>query len=316
MYRKYESSFVSEADGLGISFMVMLPNEKPYHAVVQIVHGMSEHKERYLPFMEDLAEKGYVTVIHDHRGHGKSVRNQRDLGYMYGGGADAMLKDIGTVNYKAHELFPDIPLILMGHSMGSLAVRAFAAQHDDCMDMLIVCGSPSKNPARPLGTVIASVEQKLFGPRHKSCLLELMSFGNYAVPFRNENNRNAWICSDKEVYEMYSESDLCGFTFTDDGYLALFELMRRAYDVKNWKCTNKKMPVLFIGGAEDPCIGGPRKYARTIQAMRSAGYLDVKGKLYPGMRHEILNEKNKEKVYRDIVVYMKKKGFRNKRFSE
>ena len=151
MSRKYESSFVSEADGMNISVMAVLPDEKPYRAMVQIVHGMSEHKERYLPFMEYLAEKGYVTVIHDHRGHGKSVRSKGDLGYMYGGGAEAMLKDIGTVNRDIRERFPELSLILMGHSMGSLAVRAFAGKHDDCMDMLIVCGSPSKNAARPLG---------------------------------------------------------------------------------------------------------------------------------------------------------------------
>lgn len=309
MYKKLESYFVSEADGLEISVMAMMPQEKPYRAVVQLVHGMSEHKERYLPFMEYLAGKGYVTVIHDHRGHGKSVKNKQDLGYMYGGGAEAMLKDIGTVNRKTREVFPEIPLILMGHSMGSLAVRAFAGEHDDCMDMLIVCGSPSKNPARVLGEVIARAEKKLFGPRHKSILLETLSFGGYLVPFRGEKNKNAWVCSDKKVYEEYSRSDLCGFTFTDDGYLALFELMKRAYDVKKWKCTRPDMPVLFIGGAEDPCIGGVRKFAGAVRAVREAGYRDVKGKLYPGMRHEILNEKEKDKVYRDITVYLKKKGF-------
>lgn len=83
-------------------------------------------------------------MIHDHRGHGKSVRALDDLGYMYGGGADAILKDIEVVNREMHQQLPDLPLILFGHSMGSLAVRAFARDHDDCMDMLIVCGSPSK----------------------------------------------------------------------------------------------------------------------------------------------------------------------------
>ncbi len=309
MYKKLESYFVSEADGLEISVMAVMPKEKPYRAVVQLVHGMSEHKERYLPFMEYLALKGYVTVIHDHRGHGKSVKNSQDLGYMYGGGAEAMLKDIGTVNRKAREIFPELPLILMGHSMGSLAVRAFAGRHDDCMDMLIVCGSPSKNPARGLGETIAKIEKKMLGPRHKSILLETLSFGGYLKGFVGEKNKNAWVCSKKEVYEEYSKSELCGFTFTDDGYLALFDLMKQAYDVKNWKCTKPNMPVLFVGGADDPCIGGVRKFAGAVRAMRTAGYRDVKGKLYPGMRHEILNETEKDKVYRDIAVYLKKKGF-------
>ena len=270
---------------------------------------MSEHKERYIPFMEYLAEKGYITVIHDHRGHGKSVKNPDDLGYMYGGGAEAMLQDIETVNKEIHRHFPDLPVILFGHSMGSLAVRAFAAEHDDCIDMLIVCGSPSKNKARPLGKAIARVEGRVLGAHHKSKLLEAMSLGAYAMKFRGEGNRNSWICSDPEVYKAYTESDLCGFTFTDDAYLALFDLMKKAYDVHRWRCTRPKMPILFISGAEDPCLGNVRKFAGAVHAMRRAGYLDVRGKLYPGMRHEILNEKDHEKVWKDIAVYIKKKGF-------
>lgn len=309
MSTKYEEFFSSEADGLKISAMAVVPEEKPYRAVIQLVHGMSEHKERYLPFMEYLAEQGYLTVIHDHRGHGKSIRSKDDLGYMYGGGADAMLKDIGTVNRKLRAQFHDIPLILMGHSMGSLAVRAFAAQHDSCMDMLIVCGSPSYNSARPIGVAVAKAEKAVFGAKHRSKLIEAMSFGMNAMKFRKDKSCTAWICSVPEVAEEYETSELCGFTFTDDGYLALFELMKRAYDVKQWSCTRPKMPILFISGAEDPCLINVRQFAKTVKIMRSAGYLDVKGKLYPGMRHEILNEKGKEQVYKDIVTYMRKKGF-------
>ena len=313
MVKRYRQHFRSEADGLRISVLCICPEEMPYRGIVQIVHGMSEYKERYEPFMEYMASLGYVTIIHDHRGHGRSVRRGDDLGYMYGGGAEAILADIETVNRGIRERFPDLPLVLLGHSMGSLAVRAFAAEHDDWMDMLIVCGSPSDRKARLLGSVIARAEGRLLGWRHKSRLLEFLSFGSYAFRFRRERNRNAWVCSDPEVYQAYTESELCGFTFTDDGYLALFQLMKRAYDVKNWKCTNRDLPVLFISGAEDPCLGNVRKFAAAVRAMRSAGYRDVKGKLYPGMRHEILNERDKEQVYHDIAVYIRKKLFRNQR---
>lgn len=306
---KFESSFLSEADGLEISVMAVIPDQKPYRAVVQLVHGMSEHKERYLPFMEYLAKQGYVSVIHDHRGHGKSVKYKEDLGFTYGGGAQAMLQDIGTVNRKIHTRYPELPLILMGHSMGSLAVRAFAAKHDSLIDMLIVCGSPSYNTAMPLGVLLARLEQAVRGPRHRSKLIEAMAFGAGAAKFKNDKNCRAWICSDPAVAKEYKESELCGFTFTDDGYLALFELMRQAYDVEHFSCMKPKMPVLFVSGAEDPCIIDVRHFAKTVKAMRRAGYQDVKGKLYPGMRHEILNEIGKEQVYRDLAVYTKKKGF-------
>lgn len=305
-----EGTFLSEADALEISVLCMMPDEGIKHrGIVQLVHGMSEYKERYIPFMKYLTEQGYIAVIHDHRGHGKSVLNKEDLGYMYGGGAEAMLQDIMTVNCEIKRHFPDLPLILFGHSMGSLAVRAFAAEHDDCIDMLIVCGSPSKNGARAVGKAIALVEGKICGKRHKSKILEALSFGSYAAKFRKEGNKNAWICSDPKVYQAYTKSDFCGFTFTDDGYTALFDLMKKTYDIKRWNCTKRNMPVLFVSGEEDPCLGNVKKFAAAVQAVRSAGYQDVKGKLYPGMRHEILNEKEKEKVWRDIVTYMKKKGF-------
>lgn len=309
MGAKYESYLVSDVDELELSVLAVVPQKKPYRAVVQLVHGMSEHKERYLPFMEYLAEQGYVSVIHDHRGHGKSIRGSADLGYMYGGGAEAIVRDIGLVNRKIRAELSGIPLILMGHSMGSLAVRAFVTEHDSCMDMLIVCGSPSYNGAMPLGKAIASVEKAVLGERHRSRLIESISFGPNVWKFRKDKTCTAWICSDPVVAREYETSRLCGFTFTDDAYLALFDLMKRAYDTKHFCCTNPDMPVLFVSGAEDPCLIDVRHFAKAVQAMRSAGYFDVKGKLYPGMRHEILNEKDKYQVYKDIVTYMRRKGF-------
>ena len=311
MLRTIQYSFPSKADGLEISCLAVVPelerNEK-YRGIIQIVHGMSEYKERYIPFMEYMAERKYISVIHDHRGHGKSVRSKEDLGYMYGGGADAMLQDIHTVNCLIKDHFPGIPLILFGHSMGSLAVRAYAAHHDSCMDMLIVCGSPSYNVFRPVGVALAKAGKTVFGPKHSAGLIEMMSFGSYAMHFKKEKNRFSWICSDPQVVQDYSDSEYCGFTFTDDAYLALFDLMKRAYDLKHWKCTKPEMPVLFISGAEDPCMGNVRQFAKSVRAMRCAGYRDVRGKLYPGMRHEILNEKDREKVYHDIFTYICKKG--------
>ena len=192
--------------------------------------------------------------------------------------------------------------------MGSLAVRAYAAHHDSCMDMLIVCGSPSYNVFRPVGVALAKAGKTVFGPKHSAGLIEMMSFGSYAMHFKKEKDRFSWICSDPQVVQDYSDSEYCGFTFTDDAYLALFDLMKRAYDVKHWKCTKPEMPVLFVSGAEDPCMGNVRQFAKAVRAMRCAGYRDVRGKLYPGMRHEILNEKDREKVYHDIFAYICKKG--------
>ena len=110
-------------------------------ALLQLSHGMSEYKERYLPFMEFMAEHGIVCVIHDHRGHGKSVKSEQDLGFMYGAGGAGLVEDLFQVTVWAKKEYPDLPFILMGHSMGSLVVRTYAKEHDRELDALMSIGA-------------------------------------------------------------------------------------------------------------------------------------------------------------------------------
>lgn len=280
--------------------------EGEIRGIVQISHGMSEYKERYLPLMRYLASHGYACVIHDHRGHGKSIRSQEDLGYFYGGGSGALVEDLFQVTCLAKEQWPGVPVILVGHSMGSLIARNYIKKYDDQLQTLILTGSPSKNPAVKLGILIAWTEGKLFGRRHRSKLLEALSFGSYMARFPGEKSRFGWTCSDPEVVEEYDRSRLCGFTFSCDAYLGLLKLMEETYNQKNWKCYNPQLPILFLGGTEDPCIGSGRKFYHAIRCLYSVGYHNITQKRYPGMRHEILNEKGKEKVYQNILTFIEK----------
>ncbi len=291
----------SRIDGLELSVLEVVPQGE-IRGVVQLVHGMSEYKERYLPFMEYMAKRGFACVIHDHRGHGKSVRAEEDLGYMYGGGGEALVQDIRRINSYVRCKYPNRPLILFGHSMGSLAVRAFLKRYDRNVKMAIICGSPSDNPLLPVGKAIAAVQKRFLGGRHVCRLIESMSFGSYATRFYREKNKFAWVCSDPLVVEEYDQSPLCGFTFSADAYQALFDLMEETYSAKGWKCQRPQMPILFISGGDDPCMGNIRGFKNAVDHMRCVGYRKVRGKVYPGMRHEILNEKNKEKVSHDVYA--------------
>ena len=143
---KYEGSFLSEADALEISVLCLMPEAGVHpRAIVQLVHGMSEYKERYIPFMEYLTSKGYISVIHDHRGHGKSVKDEADLGYFYDNSGKAIIEDVHQVTTWMKERYgKELPYHLFGHSMGSLVVRCYLKKYDNELDSLIVCGSPSE----------------------------------------------------------------------------------------------------------------------------------------------------------------------------
>ncbi len=303
----------SHNDGLNIGVLFMMPDVEggqKCRGVVQIVHGMSEYKERYLPFMEFLAEQGYASIIHDHRGHGESVKSKQDYGYMYEVGTDAFLRDIMQINELAREKVPGVPVIMFGHSMGSLAARSLMRTHDSVADALILSGAPCKNPAVDAAILLAKLQKKIFGSRHTANLLGTLSFMAYAKRFAGEGSNFAWINSDPEAVAAYDADPACGFTFTVDGFLTLFELMKRTFTEKGWKCSRPDMPILFIAGADDPCIENKDKFEEEMDYMRRAGYKDVRGILYNGMRHEICSEPDKQKVYEDVTKFLREKAFR------
>lgn len=307
MIIKEDFTFISFQDQLPIHALVMKP-ETPVKAVVQLVHGMSEHKERYVPFMEYVCKQGYVCVIHDHRGHGESVKSKEDVGYFYEKSGMYMIEDAHQLTYEMKKRYPDLPYYLFGHSMGSLVVRGYTKKFDYELDGLIVCGSPSKNPAALAGQLLVQVMSKFKNDRYRSPLIQKMAFGTYNKKFPEAKSPNSWICSDEAVVQAYDADDLCGFVFTLNGFENLFRLMRYVYDDDKWLMRNKKLPILFIAGKEDPCIASEMQFEQAHDFMKFVGYRHVQAKLYPGMRHEILNEPGHLEVYEDVLQFLAQQG--------
>lgn len=270
-------------------------------AVVQILHGMCEHKERYLPFMEYLAEQGYASVIHDHRGHGESVKESEDYGYFYEEGATSIVEDVYQINQFTKESFPELPCYLMGHSMGSLVARAYIKKYDHTVSGLIVCGSPSDNPMSGFGIAMAKAGGKLFGEKQKATALQGIMFKNHNKGITDPSSVNAWICANESVVSAYDEDELCGFTFTYNGMENLCRLVQAVYGKNGWEMNQKSLPIHFISGKEDPCLTSEKKFIQAVDHVRNRGYQNVSYTLYEGMRHEILNEAENRKVYQDVV---------------
>lgn len=293
----------SPCDQLPLSVLAIHPDHPEKAAgIVQLVHGMAEHKERYIGFMEFLAAHGYISVIHDHRGHGKSVRRTSDLGYFYGAGADGLIEDTAAVTRYIKDERSDLPVFLIGHSMGSLAVRAYTKRYDDQISGLIVIGSPSKKSGVRAGLLLAKLIRLLRGGRHVSLLMDRI-----ASPRAKDSgspSKASWICSEEAVVYAYDMDALCGFTFTVDGFIGLIQLMIDTYDKKGWQMKKASLPVHFASGAEDICLINENHLKASVDFMKKVGYQNVTSQLYGGLRHEILNERDKELVFQDLLAVL------------
>lgn len=300
--KKTIEKIISDIDQTSLEMMTFEP-ENEILGVLQISHGMAEHKERYSEFMEFCVKAGYVCVIHDHRGHGNSVEKKDDLGYFKDDCGCAIVKDVKQITDLIKKRYPDKKIILLGHSMGSLVVRNYMRMYDSAIQGLIVCGSPSKNPAIPLAIALTKSMIKVKGDRYRSKLIDDLAFKSYNKKF-GDSTPNSWVCSDPNILKDYQNDEKCGVRFTLNGFLNLFILMKKTYMKQGWQMRNRFAPIFFIAGAEDPCIVNEAQFKKAVGFMCEVGYEKVKSKLYPNVRHEILNDRSKLEVMHDIVQFM------------
>lgn len=305
------------AGTLPLSILMLTPKSTP-SAVVQLLHGMCEYKERYLSFMEQLIDAGYACIIHDHRGHGGSVLSQEDYGYMYDVHGQTLVEDAHQITIYAKRKWPGLPLVLFGHSMGSLIGRVYLKTYDYEPAAVILSGPPCSNPATPAGLALVKSLSRVHGGRSRNPRIDALSIGVYSKAFPGES-RCAWICTDEKVVSDYEASPLCHFTFTLNGYECLMELLASTYSKKGWLLTNPALPILFAAGTEDPCAGSLDDFKHTVMHLWRLGYYHVQWKRYGGMRHELLNEPQKEIVIQDFLQFiresLKHKNVPNKKIS-
>ncbi len=306
--QKREFTLQSKYDNLALSCAeyaaegVTQTNAK---GVVQIVHGMCEYKERYEGFIDYLTQNGYIVFAHDHRGHGGSVTANENLGYFGDKKGEAIVDDAALVTDEIRRLYPGLSVTLFGHSMGSLVVRAYIQKYEEKIDKLIVCGSPSKNSLAGFGLMLNGVISAFRGKKYRSRLMANASTGGGDDKFPGED-KNAWLTRDKTVVEKYNADEKCNFVFSCNGFSNLLHLVKNAYKKKKYSAKHSDLPIFFMAGADDPVIGSEKKWLEAQQFLRDVGYKNVTGKLYPKMRHEILNELGKEEVYADALAFIEK----------
>jgi len=302
MNRTEEFRFPS-ATGEGTIYCKKWIPQSRIRAVVQIIHGMAEHILRYEWFARRFNENGILVVGHDHAGHGKSLVDDAHKGFFAAqNGWDAVIADIKTLHDITKDSVSDVPYVLLGHSMGSFAARAYAARYQTDADGYIFSGTAGSNPAVGMGKLLAKIEMHRNGAMIPSKLLNSIAFGAYNKRFMPHRTPYDWLTRDEEQVDRYIEDPLCGFVFTAEGMYDLFCGMEEVTGSGWAKCV-PKVPILLISGGEDP-VGGYGNGVRQVETwLKKSGHA-VKTHIYPGARHEMLNEINREQAVKDILTYL------------
>lgn len=272
--------------------------------VIQIVHGMCEHKERYKAFINYFADRGFVCVINDLRGHGENVEYLIDLGYFGEEGEKLLVDDVRAVNAFIHNNFPDLPIILVGHSMGSIISRAYLKEYDKDVDFVFLSGAPANNASKYFGIVLTEILELFFEGTESTPLVDKLFYINFKK--KDAEGKNSWLCTDQEVVRKYNNDEKCNFTFKINGYNTLFKLMRKIYSKRGWSVKNPNLPIFYIVGSEDVCVGGEKFLKDEALLMTKVGYKNVKCKMFSGMRHEIFNEPGHLQVWGYILEKLNK----------
>ncbi len=292
----------ASATDLGECFsMLWLPDAKP-RAIVQIAHGMAEHIGRYAPFAEYLSSNGFAVIANDHAGHGKSADISIKGYFGEQNGWASVVADMKALHDHASALWPEIPYILFGHSMGSFLARSYVASYPEDISALILSGTAGKNPAAGLGSMVAKYEKKRNGNRKPSKLLDNLSFGSYNKPFLPSRTAFDWLSRDNDQVDRYIEDPLCGFVFTAEGFSELLCGIREISSV-SWAKKVPNVPIYLFSGDSDPVGNNGKGVKQVAKWLRDTGHT-VTVKLYPEGRHEMLNEINRTEVYQDVLRFL------------
>ena len=287
-----------------LSGIVYLPESEPI-GFFQIVHGMTEYIGRYDRIMTALAEAGYICFGYDNLGHGKTVNDKSELGFIASKkGWDMLCRDVKVFSDAVRAEFDggrNLPYYLMGHSMGSFIVRLSAEKYAH-PDKLIVMGTGGANPAAGAGLAIIALIKLFKGERHISKFVDDLAFGSYNAKFKSEENSKSWLSTDLETRQKYIGDEYCTFKFTVSAMSDLMRLLKYSNRAA-WFKRLPHIPVLLVAGEDDPVGNYGKGVLQVEKGLKKQGH-DVRCVLYKGGRHEILNDVTYEAVKKDIIDFI------------
>lgn len=294
------------ADGHRINGCCWLPPEgQAVRAVLLIAHGMSEYAARYQPVALQLAAQGIAVYAHDHRGHGPHAAHQGWFAAEQGW--DKVVDDVECVRRHAAAQHPQQPLLLFGHSMGSFIARSYFLQYGEQLSGLLLSATGYRQ--RPLAYVLRAVARlagRLGGMNAPSRFMARLVFGSFNLAFIPARTRMDWLSRDRAQVDAYIADPLCGFDPTPGLWIDLFGgiIALEQGEATAAGRLPRHCPVYLLAGSRDPVSHGRLALGQLEIRYRDAGLIDIHSHVYPGGRHEMLNESNRAEVLQDMQAWL------------
>ncbi|MBP9997372.1 MAG: lysophospholipase [Lachnospiraceae bacterium] len=301
---KQEFYYDSRDNKSRIHAVKWVPEKQP-KGIAIIVHGMAEHMGRYEYVAGKLCDAGYVVAGNDHLGHGGSINENPKGFFCKQDPATVAVRDVHRLKKMLQKEYPELPVFVYGHSMGSLIARCYISKYGTGIDGVVLSGTIMLTKIKIIGMgAILAFLTFFAGSKHVSEFVNTMATGSYLKRISNPRTKFDWLSHDEVSVDEYVADDLCGFTFTLNGFRTLKDLLFRMHDRKALNMIPKNLPILMVYGSEDPC----GDYGVAVQAVydqyKTLGIEDVVCKKYEGDRHEIHNEADKDNLMSEICSWM------------
>lgn len=276
----------------------------PPRAVVMLSHGMAEHGGRYARLAQALCAAGLGVYALDQRGHGRTAEAGTVGLYAESDGWNKVVGDLASLNQHIGQQHPGLPIILLGHSMGSYISQAYLLHHSASLHGAILSGSNFQPVALyRAAQIIARIERARQGLRGRSALIDFLSFGSFNKAFKPNRTAFDWLSRDPVEVDKYINDPLCGFRCTNQLWIDLLGGLQQISKVSNLAQIDPGLPILVMGGDCDPVSEGKR-LKNLAHALREAGCQHVQLTLFPQARHEVFNETNRDEVTADLLAWL------------
>lgn len=283
---------------------LFIPSDNNIKGVVQISHGMMDYIGRYQGMADALCKAGFAIAGNDHLGHGDSVATPDDYGFFASkGGYRYVIDDVKKMNDLIRKEIPGVPVVLLGHSMGSFIARLYALDYRDSIDGLIIHGTAGPNPATGAGKLLVKILRAIKGERHRSRFVCSLADGGYNKGFDPAEGDGAWLTRDPSMVADRVGNPKNDFIFTLAGYEDLFNFLGNCNSSSWFRQFPKDLPTLVISGKEDP-VGGFGKGVQYVYDNLAKNGANVELKFFEGARHELFNETNRDEVFSYLVAWL------------